>query len=314
MFQVLSITGVIYLMVALGYLAVKTKIFAPGDMRVFGTYVITFALPALIFRGMVGKPLTEILHADYMLIYLIAGVASFFTGFAISRFSGEATTAAAIRGMGWACPNSGYFGYPIMLMAMPTIAPLALTMNMTVENLVLVPLGLICAEIGAGGASGWRLARQVALRIMRNPIVLGIVAGLLAASTGLEPPPVAAKVIDLIAQSAAAISLLVVGGALASLTAADRDARVIPVVLGKLFVHPLYAGLAVWGAAALGTPIGDPVLGKALILTAAMPALGIYPIVAQRFGYQNQAAMALLAMTAFSFPTVTLLMAILEIG
>jgi hypothetical protein len=52
----------------------------------------------------------------------------------------------------------------------------------------------------------------------------------------------------------------------------------------------------------------DPVLVPAGILMTAMPAMGIYPILAARYGEGRTAAVAMLAMTALSFVSVNALL------
>ena len=72
---------------------------------------------------------------------------------------------------------------------------------------------------------------------------------------------------------------------------------------GKLLAHPL----AVAGAFALFGALGfslDGELVAAGILLAAMPAMGVYPILAAQYGEGPPAAVAMLAMTVLSFFTL----------
>src|ERR1700742_3131276 len=69
MLTTLAITGPIYLVIALGFLAVRFEVFSKTDMRVLGTYVVKFALPALIFTTLSQRPVGEILEPRYLLAY-----------------------------------------------------------------------------------------------------------------------------------------------------------------------------------------------------------------------------------------------------
>ena len=307
MLAVLAITGVVFLLIAVGYGAVRLGAFSSDDMRVLGRYVVNFALPALIFRAVAGRDAGAVLDAGALAAYGAASVALFAVGYAWGRrAAGLPRAAATFQGMGMSCPNSGFVGYPILLMAMPPVAAGALALCMVVENLVMIPLVLIMAERAAGGPGrGWALAGPIAGRLVRSPIVLALVAGLAASLLGLRVPAVAAAAVDLVAQSSAAVSLMVIGGTLAGLRLGALDVRWLPVVAGKLALHPLAVWLGLTAAAGLGFAAADPGLARAVVVMAAMPPMSIYPILAQRYGQQDAAALVMLAMTGLSFFTVS---------
>ena len=50
--QILAITVPIYVLIGLGYAAVRLRLFERGDMRILGHFVIHFALPALLFLAL----------------------------------------------------------------------------------------------------------------------------------------------------------------------------------------------------------------------------------------------------------------------
>ena len=77
-------------------------------------------------------------------------------------------------------------------------------------------------------------------------------------------------------------------------------AKVAPIALGKLIVHPLI----VWAVINWFVPIEDPVLRAAVLLTCAMPIMGIYPIFTQKHGHDGLSAAALLVTTMASFVTL----------
>ena len=197
-------------------------------------------------------------------------------------------------------------GYPILLMTLPGIAGQVLALNMIVENLVMIPLILILAERARSDhPAGTSLVRMILRRLATNPIVLALLAGLVVAVLAVDVPGVLARAIDLLARSSAAVSLIVIGGSLVGLPLGGLRAAVAPVVVGKLFVHPLMVGLAFAALPLFGRgPVGDGLLGAG-ILMAAMPPMGIYPILAQRYGVERVAAVAMLATTLLSFFTIS---------
>ena len=68
------------------------------------------------------------------------------------------------------------------------------------------------------------------------------------------------------------------------------------------------AALAVWVAATWLVPVADPQLRIAAVVFAAMPMLGVYPILAQKHGHEETTAAALLVTTIASFFTLSALL------
>ena len=298
MTAILAVTGPIFALIALGWAVTRTGLLDPGTIRGLGRYVVTLALPALIFRAVTAREIEALVDLPYLAAYLAGSLAVFGLAFALARRRGGA--AATFRAMGSACSNTGFIGYPILLIALPTVADAALALNMIVENLVMIPLILILAE--RGRAEGPALGR-ILRRLSTNPIILGLVAGLAMAFSPFSVPTVLAQGVNLLAMSSAAVSLIVIGGNLVDLPRTAISGGVAAVVAGKLLAHPL----AVAGAFALFGALGfslDGELVAAGILLAAMPAMGVYPILAAQYGEGPPAAVAMLAMTVLSFFTL----------
>ena len=81
--------------------------------------------------------------------------------------------------------------------------------------------------------------------------------------------------------------------------------QIAPIVIGKLLAHPLAVFLAVTVLSVLGMGEMEPALRMAVVLTAAMPMMGIYPTLAQAYGLEDSSAVAMLVTTATSFFTIS---------
>ena len=82
-----------------------------------------------------------------------------------------------------------------------------------------------------------------------------------------------------------------------------RRSDVAMVSLGKLLLHPLSVFAMLW----LLPPVA-PELRAAAILYASMPMLSIYPILAQKYGFEGFCAAALLLATVLSFVTISVIL------
>ncbi|GAB5461662.1 AEC family transporter [Hoeflea alexandrii] len=307
MFDILSITVPIFITIAIGYAAVHWRVFAPEAMRILGNYVVVLALPALLFKAISERPISEVVNWSYMAAYLCGSLLVLTAGYFYARRIQKAeTTAAAFSAMGMVCSNTGFIGYPILLLTLPSIAGVGLALNMMVENIVLIPLLLAIAEAGHGGPlpMGKMLARTFR-GLARNPIIIGLMAGLAASFSGVNIPAPLMKPIDMLAASSAAVSLLVIGGTLASVSVRGLSGEIAPTVAGKLVFHPMavFAATAALPLAGLA-PLSAEMQAAAVIL-AAVPMMGIYPILAQRFGRERSSVVAMLMATVLSFFTLS---------
>lgn len=317
MLAVLAITLPIYLVMAVGYLATRAGLFARTEMRVFGKYVINLALPALLFNALSSRSLAEVVNPVFIAAYAGGSLMAMAGGLLWARrVAGKPVPASAIVAMGMACPNSGFIGFPLVAQVFgAATAGVGVALAMVVENLLLVPLALAIAESGAGvddgsRSRGERLRRallQSARGLVRNPMIWGIVSGFLFSLLGWHLPEPLARTVNLFAMSTAAISLLVIGGSLVGIRARGMARDVGTIAAGKLLVHPLAVLLML-----VVLPPMDRQLETAVVLMAAVPMLGIYPILAQKHGQDALAAAAQLGTTIASFLTLTSLLWVLQ--
>jgi len=307
--DVLAVTGPIYLVVLLGWLVTRGGLFARADMRVFGKYVINISLPALLFNALSQRSVAEVLNPVFIAAYAGGSLLTMAAGILWARRAGKPLSAAAIVGMGMACPNSGFIGFPLVAQLFgPANAGVALALAMVVENFLLLPLALALADsdvgeraAGQGQGARLRLAFVQSMRsVARNPMIWGIAAGFLFSLFGWRLPEPMARTVNLVAAACASLSLFVIGGSLVGIRLHGLRRDVAVIAAGKLLLHPLAVLLFV-----LLLPPMARELQVALVVMAAVPMLAIYPVLAQKHGHDTMAAAAQLGTTVASFFTLT---------
>ena len=309
MLDILAITSPIYIIILLGYLFTRIGVFAKVEMRVFGKFVLNLALPALLFKTLAQRQIGEIINASYLAAYLLGSLLVIAAGFLWARrVGGLDATASTFQAMGMACANSGYVGYPILLLTAAPVAGVALALNLIVENTVVIPLLLFMAEHGRGGAGQWRVVGRALKRLATNPLVIGLSAGLCVSATGFKLPEPLLRTAEMLASSTSSVALFVIGGTLVGLPLGGLGRQVVAVVVGKLIGLPLVVFLFISALPWLGFPTIDPALRMAAVLMAAMPMMGIYPTLAQAYGKDDFCAVALLVTTIASFFTLSSLL------
>lgn len=302
MLAILAITGPIFILIAVGFAAVRLRLLARTDMRALGVFVINFALPALLFKAMSERSVTDTVRLDLLLVYALGSIAVVALVVALAmRMQGRSLQAGAILAMGMSVSNSAFIGYPIAQQLSAPTASAALALYALVESLIMLPLLLTLAELGGAGGGRWpRVLKGIVTSLSRNPMILAILAGVACSMLALQVPLPLARAVDMLATTSAPVALFYIGGTLAGLRVKVAAGDVGLIVAGKLVLHPLLVA-----AAFLLLPFDDPALRLAAITNACMPMMSIYPILAQKYGEEGLCAAALVATTVTSFFTIS---------
>jgi malonate transporter len=305
--SILAITVPIYLLIGTGFLAVRLGVFGAAEMRVLGKFTLNVALPALLFQALAQRRVAEIVNGPFLAAYAGGSLTVLLGAFALARFGrGKPLPDSALIGMGSAFSNSALIGYPIVVQWLGPPAAVALALCMMVENVLLLPLTLALAESDA--SASWHAALAQSLRrLVGNPLVIAIVAGLAVALLEIPLPEAVARPVGMLAMATAPVALFVIGGSLVGLAVGQLLGDVAPIAIGKLVVHPLVVFLFL-----LLMPPIEPTLRAAVVAYASMPMLSIYPILAQKYGREGFFAAALLLTTLLSFATISVVLWILS--
>ncbi|HAF56065.1 MAG TPA: permease [Thauera sp.] len=301
MLAILAITGPIFILIAVGFAAVRLRVLATTDMRALGVFVINFALPALLFSAMSAGSVTQTLRLDLLLPYALGSLAVVGLVVALAMtVLRRKLQMAAVLAMGMSVSNSAFIGFPIAQQLSPGTASAALAVYAMVEALIMFPLLMALAELGGGGGRWPVVLRGIVLSLARNPMILAILAGVALSLAGLTLPLPAARAIELLGSTAAPVALFYIGGTLAGLKVKIAAVDIGLIVAGKLLLHPLVVYLAF-----LALPLDGAGLQTAAVLNACMPMMSIYPILAQKYGQEGLCAAALVATTVTSFFTIS---------
>lgn len=303
--QILSITTPIFILIGLGFFASKSGILVREQIRGLGSFVITFAMPALIIRALSESPIDQVFNKSYLIAYAVGSLLVFTGGFCFTRYKLKQTLdVSAITGMGMSVSNSGFIGYPIAVLVLGQPAAVALALNMLVENMLMIPLALALAEASRSSEGGvLKVLLDIVKRLGKNPMIIAILVGLLLSALQIKLPIAIYTVIDMLAHASAPTALFVIGATLYGLKAKGMLVDVGRIAGSKLILHPLAVFLMT-----LMLPSIDPTLKLAAVLFASAPMMSIYPIIGQRYGLEGRCAAALMVATTASFLTISALL------
>jgi hypothetical protein len=309
MLEVLSVTLPIFILIALGFAAMRLGATTAADIQALGTFVIRFALPALIFNSLAQRPFAEIANARYLAAYIVGSLAVFAAMFALAHALKPGDRARdAIQALGSSCSNTGFVGYPIALLFVGPRATVAVALTMVVENIIVMPLALALAESGRrAGKKTSAGPRRLVGKLARNPLIIAIVLGAVTSFAGIPLPVPLARAVNMLAMASSAVALFVVGGMLVGLQVGGVTRDAARIVAGKLLLLPA----AVFAAQLALAPALDPDLRKSMLIFASSPTLSIFPLIGRQYGQERVCAASVVMATGLSFLTMSALLLLL---
>jgi malonate transporter len=292
----------VFALIGLGRFATWGKFLPERAPEALTAFIFLFALPPLLFRSVAGSGALSFAPViPFMLVALLIFAGGVLTSRRLLR---EDLAQAGVFGLNSAFGNSVMMGVPVIEAAFGRPGLAELLAIIAFHSAVLMPVATATVEAGLNTrVSSRRLLRATALSLARNPIIGAIVLGLAWNFLALPVPAPAARLLDLLAGSAAPVALFCLG---ASLPATPRVADLWPVALSTLLKNLLMPGLVFLASRAFGLA---PLAVAVATVTAAMPTGANAFMLASRYatGAERSAA-AVLISTAVSLPVLSLLL------
>ena len=273
MATLLNTVAPVFGILLLGFLAVKVRMLEEAGVKGLVLFVFNFALPLLLFRSLATTRLPEDIQWSFIFSFYGGSFACFGIGLALGRWVFARTLDhQAIFGMSAGFSNTVLLGIPILLTAFGPEATLPIFLLIAFHGPTLMPLTTALIQLSKGSeVSFGEQVRSVVLEIVRNPIIMGLLAGLVANLFGLVLPGGLDRTVELLGSSAVPCALFAMGASLAGYPIAGDVPPALWLIPLKLVVHPLL----VWTLAV-------PILGldglwvAVAVILAGMPT-GIMP-------------------------------------
>ncbi|MGA0541324.1 AEC family transporter [Neotabrizicola sp. VNH66] len=293
-----------FAVIALGYGAGRLRAFPAEATGWLTKFVFYFALSAMLFRLTVNLPLSEIWDPVFIAAYLTATGGLYAVQFILSRLRGVSMAEATIEAQVGTIGNTGFLGIPMLGVLLGPAAAAPLLAVLTIDMIVFSSLVTLLITAARGGRPGLAVAGPLLLGLVKNPMIVSMIAGFLWAGIGLPVPAAMDETLVLLGSSATPCALFAIGASLAG-RSAERLAVAGWLSFSKLVLHPAAVALA----ALVLFPV-NPADAGVMIAAAALPVAGNIYILAQHYGVAPQrVSAAILISTAFSILTVPLVIA-----
>jgi malonate transporter and related proteins len=266
--EILATVLPVFGLILMGFAVMRAGLVKQSASEGLSQYVFVIGLPALLFRTMVEvNPPQQApwgLWASYFGAVIVVWLLTIVLARTFRMLPGEESTSAA---MGSGFSNLLMLGLPIIYGHYGAEATLAAALIISIH----APLQWTGATLvmewqrQRSGLNYKSLLKGLVWDLIRNPIVMALIAGSLWRQTGLGLTPVLKSMLTMLSESSVPAALVALGFSLAILPLAGQIRPALLIVFLKMLVMPLVA-------LALGLAFAVPPLWIAVaVIFAAIP-------------------------------------------
>jgi len=298
----------VFALILLGYGCARTQLLGPAASETLNRFVVYLALPPLLFLGMARMQWDELTQFGYLAAYSGGLIITLLMCMIWQRRRQPVLADRAIEGLAASYSNAGFMGIPLCLAVLGTesLAPTVLGMLMTACALFGAVIVIVEAD-QQKSAHKLALLQGVGATLLRNPLIVAPLLGMMYSATGLPIPVPADRLGELLANAASPCALVAIGLFLAQPAQTGDQTTVVRIVGIKLLVQPaVTAVLAFW---VFDMP---RVWAQTALLMSALPT-GTGPFMLARL-YGRDASLSsrvILVSTVGSVVTISLLVSVL---
>ncbi len=202
----------IFLLIGLGFLSRKVGILRAGDERILSAYVYYFAFPALLIVD-----LAEISFNEENLRFVIAGItpilivlAVYIFVYLIFRLSKETIYLLILSTV---FGSLAFFGVPFIMFAFPSMESEKLaTLSVASISVVSVTISIAVLELYKLKESTAKEGlKRVAKRLMKNPLIMSILFGVLLSLSAIEIPQPVSTPLHMLGSTTSTVAIFMLG-------------------------------------------------------------------------------------------------------
>ena len=290
LFSVGAILPVFGVMV-LGFLLRRRSFLTQGFCQTGNRLVFNLCLPAMLLRQIASMGGVRAADGSFLLYAFAATLAGVLAVWLPAHFFMKNKTQVGAFAQGAFRGNTALLGAALLqsICGSQAYAPLIILAAVPVYNVLSVVV--LSLEAGGGGTLDRARVLGALKQVARNPILLGILAGMPFALTGRSIPLPADKVLSMLGGLASPLSLLVIGAGFRWQAALEKRRTTLLAALVKLVLLP---AAALPPAAALG--FRGEALVALLVMSGTPSAVSSY-IMAENMGNDGVLANGIVAVT-----------------
>lgn len=309
---ILNVVLPVFAIMAAGYISGRAGILGLDSSRALNGFVYYAALPALFFGSLADTPLAAILYWDFIAVYGLGLLLVLLPSALLARaLLGGRIELSALHGMSAIFSNTGYMGVPLLMLAFGQEGLLPAIITTALHGTLVIIAGIAVLELGrARDDSGPGPLRMAGLAVLRNPLFLSAIAGLLWAATAQPLPEPIKNFLDILGAAAGPCALFAIGLFMVGRPLRAGLGEVLWICLLKLVALPLLVAWLAFSVFEL-----EPLWAKSAVIQAALPTGALIFVLASSYDvYVQRATSVILLSTLLSIVSLSVLFVLLGIG
>jgi malonate transporter len=255
MLDVLSGFLIVVIIIALGYLVGRKKLLGPSAVYTLNMFVFYLATPALLINFLSSADLGDVFGENLAVVILSSFLAGAVGYLGYRHLARRAVPDSLVTLLACSYCNGSNLGIPIATHVLddPTASlPVIIFQTAFYGPAVVLLLDVTTRRQGAGAPATRSLGpllRELVLGVVRNPLIIAAVCGIILAlvhhANGFTLPSLIGEPVAMLSGAAVPAALVAFGMSMAEVTVLDRDTSprrsVWAASLVKTIVHPLIA-------------------------------------------------------------------------
>src|SRR5262245_41231713 len=263
-----------------GYLAGRFEVLGPESAAALTRFVYYFAFPAALFVFSARAPIDKTFNWPFIWAYVCSSLGTLAIAMIIGWlwFRHNIATLSVI-GFTAIFGNVVGIGLPLLLTAYgPDGAVPAIVVALVFSVLFISSVIAVLEAAHTSGPSTFRVGAQLTGTLLRNPIVISPVLGIIYSMTALPLPRAVSSYLYLLAAAAGSAALFAVGLSLVGRRLGGNIGEVIWLSVVKAVINPILTFLLVTYVFVM-----EPLWSEAAVVLSAMP-VGTNPyVIAQQY-------------------------------
>lgn len=288
----------------ISFVTKQLKLMPKGTIPVLTALLFNVTLPALIFSSITTGPGLEILKESLPLVSIAFAYClstSLVTGIILKKVASK-DRSAGVFAYASIFSNTSFVGLPLCYLVFNQSGVVLGSLYDFVQTLFMFTLGIMFL----GGQKGGLL--KIFSSQLKEPPVLGLLAGLLVLISGLRVPKEILEPVKMLGDANTVLAMFAIGQYLDLRCFKDfsRIKKLVPLILVKLLILPLFA----LGIMSL-MPLTAQIKGVLIIMVASPTAI-LAAVLAEKYKLDYEfAVMAVVATTGLSIITLPLILSFL---
>jgi predicted permease len=305
MLDVLVLILPIFLPILAGAAVVRSGLLPRSGSRVLSLFFLYLAVPSLLVHQLAKQHLAALYDPRYMLAFLLLSLGLYGGVFLVDRvLLKRAVKVSALAAFAGSKFNAVILALPILHGTLGEAASGPFIINVILGYFTTLPLtvALLGTAADDGRAGGTKAAVAAFAGVLKDPLVLGALVGVLLAATGVVLPAWLDQTLGSLGAAAVPTALVATGMAISLAEIRQHFGEVLRISVVRVLISP---ALAIAVAIGLGL---SPTFSIALVLSFGIATAQLIVPLSEKAGvYRTEAAAVVAATTVSMVITLPLL-------